>query len=196
MFAYPMLTAKGQQGEPVSTPTPPVTTVPIHIGTVVVPVTTPPVVPATGVYVHVDYLGGFKGSYGMVDAMTTVPGNSGSRVWEVENANGTVQASFEKLDGSVHELLVEIFRDGAVITKGSTTIGHGSVTLAVNVTSGEVSAPITSGGGAVTTAASLNQTATPTTAANNTTVQPTTAANSSITTATTTASVNATTAAP
>ena len=206
MFAYPMLTAGGQQGQPVSTPTTPVTTVPIHIGTVVIPVTTPPVIPATGVYVHIDYLGGFKGSYGMPNALTTVPGNSGSRVWEVENANGTVQATFEKLDGSAHELLVEIFKDGAVITKGSTTIGHGSVTLSVNLTSGEVSAPITSGGGAVTTTASLNQTATPATAvnstaavtpaANSTTVQPTTAATTSVTTVTTTAAVNTTTAAP
>jgi hypothetical protein len=195
LFAYPMLTAGGQQGEPVSTPTAPVTTIPIHIGTVVIPVTTPPVVPATGVYVHVDYLGGFKGSYGMPNALTTVPGNSGSRVWEVENANGTVQATFEKLDGSAHELLVEIFRDGAVITKGSTTIGHGSVALFVNLTSGEVSAPVTSGGGAVTTA-SLNQTATPATAVNSTTVQPTTAATTSVTTVKTTAAVNTTTAAP
>jgi hypothetical protein len=205
LFAYPMLTAGGQQGQPISTPTTPVTTVPIHIGTVVIPVTTPPVVPATGIYVHVDYLGGFKGSYGMLNAMTTVPGNSGSRVWEVENANGTIQATFEKLDGSAHELLVEIFRDGAVITKGSTTIGHGSVALSVNLTSGEVSAPVTSGGGTATTVP-LNQTATPATAANSTatvtpaanstTVQPTTAATTIVTTVKTTAAVNTTTAAP
>ena len=82
-------------------------------------------------------------------------------------SQGAAQATFEKLDGSAHELLVEIFRDGAVITKGSTTIGHGSVALFVNLTSGEVSAPVTSGDGAVTTTP-LNQTATPATAVNST----------------------------
>ncbi len=108
----------------------------------------PPVtIPQTGVYVHVNYLGGFKGSYGMTDMETTVPGNSGDRVWEVENASGTVDASFEKLDGSSHELIVELYKNGKLLSSGSTTVGHGSVTLSVNATTGVASPPVTSGTG-------------------------------------------------
>lgn len=136
------------------------------------------VIPVTGVYVHVNYLGGYKGSYGMTDMVTTVPGNSGDRVWEVENANGTVQAEFEKLDGSAHELLVEIYKDGKVLTSGTTTVGHGSVALSVDTITGIAAAPVTSGGGSSTRTSQAPVTTTvlvksPTQA---TTVQTTTAA--------------------
>ena len=105
-----------------------------------------PIYPRTGVYVHVNYLGGFKGNYGIPDTITNVPGNSGDRVWEVENAtNSTVQATFTKLDGSPHELLVEIYKDGKVLSSGTTTVGHGSVTLSVDMVTGIAAAPVTSG---------------------------------------------------
>jgi hypothetical protein len=84
------------------------------------------------------------------EAITTVPGNSGDRVWEVENATGTVKATFEKLDGSSHELLVEIYKDGRALTSGTTTVGHGSVALSVNTISEIAAAPVTSGGGSAT----------------------------------------------
>ena len=92
----------------------------------------------------------------MPDALTTVPGNSGDRVWEVENANGTVQAEFVKQDGSARELLVEIYKDGKSLTSGTTTIGHGSVALSVNLTTGIAAAPVTSGGGTAKTACGDN----------------------------------------
>ena len=198
---FPMVATKGEEPTPSSTPTPPVTTVPIHIGTIVIPVTTSASIPATGVYVHVVYLGGFKGSYGMPpDAMTIVPGNSGERVWEVELANGTVNATFEKLDGSTHELLVEIFKNGVPLTSANTTIGHGSVALSVNVTSGEAAPPVTSGAAPLSTAAPAATTAAVTTnttaAAAATTVQTTTAAVTNTTTTVTTAAVNATATTP
>jgi hypothetical protein len=133
------------------TPTPASTSQPLlPSGTIVVRETPAPVIPPTGVYVHVNYLGGFKGSYGLQEAITTVPGNSGDRVWEVENATGTVKATFEKLDGSSHELLVEIYKDGRALTSGTTTVGHGSVALSVNTISEIAAAPVTSGGGSAT----------------------------------------------
>lgn len=154
-FIYPMLTAGGSTtpGDEKTTPVTSVTTRPVAIGTIIpyVPTTRP--IPVTGVYIHVNYLGGFEGSYGIPDALTTVPGNSGDRVWEVENANGTVQAEFMKQDGSARELLVEIYKDGKSLTSGTTTIGHGSVALSVNLTTGIAAAPVTSGGGTVKTAA-------------------------------------------
>jgi hypothetical protein len=151
LFVYPMLTSGGltlPSGQGGVTPTPTSTSSVLKpIGTPIVKETPPPSIPATGVYVHVDYLGGFKGSYGITDAITTVPGNSGNRVWEVENANGTVQATFEKLDGSAHEILVEIYKDGKLLTRGTTTVGHGSVALSVNTVTGIAAEPVTSGSG-------------------------------------------------
>jgi len=161
VFIYPMLTSgAGLSLSPETTaaPTPAPATTPASgsvkpTGTFVVVETPAPQIPPTGVQVHVNYIGGFKGTYGIPDALVSIPGNSGDRVWEVENVTSTVQARFEKLDGSSHELLVEIYKNGAMLTRGSTTIGHGSVLLSVDTKTGIAAAPVTSGGGAAKTTA-------------------------------------------
>jgi hypothetical protein len=64
----------------------------------------------------------------------------------VENAtNSTVQAKFTKQDGSPRELLVEIYKDGRLLTGGSTNVGHGSVALSVDMATGIAAEPVTSG---------------------------------------------------
>lgn len=151
LFVLPMLSSGGfslPSGPGDASPTPASSSTTLTMGTIQIRETPAPVIPVTGVQVHVQYLGGFKGSYGMPDALTSVPGNSGDRVWEVENANGTVIAEFEKLDGSNHELLVEIFKDGSVLTRDTTTIGHGSVKLSADVSSGVAATPVSSNGAA------------------------------------------------
>jgi hypothetical protein len=191
LFIYPILAAAGSttpNGEGDVTPAATSSSV-SPSGTLVLKETQAPVIPPAGVYVHVNYLGGFKGSYGIPDMITTVPGNSGDRVWEVENAtNSTVQATFEKLDGSSHELLVEIYKDSKTLTSGTTTVGHGSVALSVDIVTGIAAAPVTSGGGgtaktdtvaAVTTAATVKTTASN---ANMTTVATSTSTNAMATT--------------
>jgi hypothetical protein len=184
VFVYPMLTSGESTPTPGTTvaPTPTTTSSGPHVqvsGTFVVPTETPaPDIPPTGVQVHVNYIGGFKGTYGLPAMLATVPGNSGDRVWEVENATGTVTASFEKTDGSSHELLVEIYKNGVPLTKGTTTIGHGTVVLSVDTTTGIAATPVTSGGGSAavstTTKPAANTTATvkTTTLAANTTAKP------------------------
>lgn len=90
-------------------------------------------VPEEGVYVKVSYLGGFAGTYGMEGNMTTTR-NSGNRVFTVENATGTVSATFQKEDGSTrHEIVVEIYKDGKAqrIAKNSSSYGEASVTYTV-----------------------------------------------------------------
>jgi len=197
-FIYPVLTGSSPAGTTGSgSETPGASSTPGTIqtsGTIVIRATQAVTVPQTGLYVHINYLGGFKGSYGNPDELTDVPGNSGDRVWEVENVtNGTVQASFEKLDGSAHELFVEIYKDGKVLTSGTTTIGHGLVSLSVNLTTGIAAAPVTSGGGS----AAKTTTAVPATSVTMTTTAPSANPTTVKTTppATTTAAANTTTAA-
>ena len=90
-------------------------------------------VPEEGVYVKVSYLGGFAGTYGMEGNMTTTR-NSGERVFVVEDATGTVSATFHKEDASTrHEIIVEIYKDGKAqkIAKNSSSFGEASVTYVV-----------------------------------------------------------------
>ena len=102
--------------------------------------------------------------------------DSGEKIYEVTNATGTVQASFEKLDTSTrHTFTLEIYKDQKLLTSGSTTAGFCSVILSVDVTSGVAQPAKTSCGSLAastggstpvptTTAAKANQTASATTA--------------------------------
>ena len=118
-------------------------------------------VPATGVYVHINYLGSWLGTYGMPsDPQKTA--DSGDKLYEVLNATGTVQASVAKRDSSTkHDLLVEIYRNGKLLTSGSTSAAYGSVTLSADVTTGKAQPPKTSGGAAPTTGSAVTTTAVP-----------------------------------
>jgi len=128
---------------------------------------TPVSVPQSGVYVYVDYLGGWKGTYGMPDN-TLQSTNSGERIMEVENATGTVTASFWKLDSSSSRgLTVTIYKDGKVLTTGTSTAANGKVTLSVDTTTGVAQDPVVSTGSgtvAVTTTAAAAGTTVTTTA--------------------------------
>ncbi len=91
-----------------------------------IPVTTP----SAGVFVHVSYLGSFAGTYGTEDNLITTR-NSGDRFFAVENATGTISASFRKEDGSTnHELMVEILSNGTsrAAARNSSAFGTAAVT--------------------------------------------------------------------
>ncbi len=93
----------------------------------------PAAVPAEGVYVHVNYIGGFTGEYGMEDNMTTTR-NSGDRYFVVENATGTVSASFHKEDASTrHEILVEIYKDGQSLRAERNSSAYGEAVVSATV---------------------------------------------------------------
>jgi hypothetical protein len=92
----------------------------------------PVTVPQEDVYVRVSYIGGFSGEYGTEGNMTTMR-NSGDRFFIVENATGDVSATFHKEDGSGHELVVEIYKDGQSLLSAtnSSSFGEASVTATV-----------------------------------------------------------------
>jgi len=161
LVVYPMISVGGLKlpggsSSGTTTPTPSATTTtggsstPSAQGTLVIPKETTPVpIPATGVYVHVDYIGGWKGTYG-TPAETQSVQDSGEKILEVVNATGTVQATIAKLDSSTkHSITVEIYKNGKLLTSGSTDAALGKVTLSVDVTTGVAKTPQTSPGTAV-----------------------------------------------
>jgi len=104
---------------------------------VVVRTTTQPTIPATGVYVKVSYIGAWKGSYGVTGSTKEVA-RSGEVILQVEDAKGTVEASFQKDDTSTktHTLSVEIYKNGTLLKGDSTTVPQGRVSISANVGSG------------------------------------------------------------
>jgi 3D (Asp-Asp-Asp) domain-containing protein len=125
----------GSSGQPSATSTNPSSqqTSVVGVAPSVIKTQAPVTVPQDGVYVRVSYIGGFSGTYGMVGNMTTV-GNSGDRVFVVENATGTVSATFHKEDSSAkHEIVVEIYKDGTSqqTARNSSAYGEASVTYTV-----------------------------------------------------------------
>jgi hypothetical protein len=96
-----------------------------------IPVVTVPTVPAKGVYVHINYLGGWFGAYGA--SQLTPVADSGNKYYPVVNATGTVRAQIKKLDSTQHTLVVEILKDGKVLGTASNSTGFGNVFVSVNV---------------------------------------------------------------
>jgi hypothetical protein len=125
--------------------------------TVVAATLTPVTIPQTGVYVYVNYLGGWKGTYGTSGNQKTVT-NSGERDMEVVNATGTVNASFWKRDSSSHEITVSIYKDGTVLTSGTTAAANGKVTLSVDTTTGVAQQPVVGGSSGTTTTVPVTNT--------------------------------------
>jgi hypothetical protein len=119
-----------QQPTPQTTPTPTGTQV-LGTGTISVKETTPVVIPQTGVFVRVSYIGGFSGTYGMNNVMQTVR-NSGDRLYPLEGA-GTVTAMFSKEDKSAHALTAEIWKDGKLLTSGANSTAFGTVRISSQV---------------------------------------------------------------
>jgi hypothetical protein len=196
IFLYPMISNGGEKTPDNSTAPTMIPTTPIPSGTIILPTEKPVgIVPTEGISVHINYLGGWKGSYGMPSALQMVT-SSGDRFYLVENATGTVQASIEKLDGSTKQvLIVEIFRNGKLLTSGNTSSGFGKIILSVDTTTGVATAPQLSTGSLAGGAASNSTSVAPKTG-NATPVSTTTTTLKITTVRTTIPLTNTTTAAP
>lgn len=145
-----------------------------------IPTTPPsPVIPPTGVWVKVNYIGGWKGSYGAPGSMLQVTNTSVPLYRVPVKDDGIVQVSFQKLDGSGNALVVEVYKNGALVKSGRTTTPKGIVEFLV-----DLKPPTTAVPTATQTAvnATATQTPKPTTPAGNVTTVKTTAP---VTTATT-----------
>ncbi len=122
----------GQQPTPKTTATPTGTQAKVtQTGTISVKETTPVIIPPTGVFVKVSYLGGFSGAYGINNVMQYVR-NSGIRLYPIDGS-GTVTAVFSKEDKSLHELTAEIWKDGKMLTSGANSTAFGTVSISSQV---------------------------------------------------------------
>jgi hypothetical protein len=124
--------SSGQPGTGSGTPSAQQTSV-VGVAPSIIKTQIPVTVPTEGVYVHVNYIGGFSGEYGMEDNMTTTR-NSGDRFFGIENATGTVSATFHKEDSSTrHDIVVEIYKNGKSLqaATNSSSYGEASVTATV-----------------------------------------------------------------
>ncbi|MDD1685604.1 zinc ribbon domain-containing protein [Methanoregula sp.] len=134
------------------------------VASITVKETTAPTVPVSGVWVMVDYIGSYDGTYGMSSDIQSVK-DSGSRLYEVVNASGLIKVSLTKQDSSTkHELVVSIYKDGALLKSDSTSASYGKVSISTDVggtpeTVSTVSASTTTGNVTSQTTVATNTTA-------------------------------------
>ena len=115
-----------------TTPTPVSTLQYNAISTVtVVHTQTPITIPSEGVSLYINYLGSWGGTY-TVNNQTQSLKRSGEYVTTLEDASGTVEASFKKNDGSSHDLVVKIYKDGAELVSKTTTEPNGQVSVSAD----------------------------------------------------------------
>jgi len=115
---------------PVKTPTTRPTPAPTV--TTVQPTPTQVLIPPSGVWVRVTYPGTYTGSLGTAAVQNPVTG-SGDKFYPVSTSEGIVQASIQKTDGSGDELTVEVYKNGALVKRGTTTIPKGTVEVQIDL---------------------------------------------------------------
>jgi len=100
---------------------------PLDPASIVVPTTVS--IAKSGIFIHVQYLGSYNGSYtadGEVHAIRT----SGDRLFSVENSSQAIRVSVQKTDRSAKQpMTVDIWKDGNLVTSSSTTDLFGQVNV-------------------------------------------------------------------
>ena len=123
------------------TQVPPVTTVTHSVTLATTPAMEQFKVPATGVWVRVQYSGNYTGNIAGGTTRQEIA-DSGETWYQLSMKTGTVVAVVEKMDSSTDKLSVDIFRDGKVIPNGhgETTRPYAEVNIQVDL-SGQNPAP-------------------------------------------------------
>ncbi|MDD1694558.1 MAG: hypothetical protein LUQ71_07520 [Methanoregula sp.] len=109
---------------PVTTPVPAVTTETISDASAVLS----GVVPPTGVFVYVIYPGQYSGSISENGRARDVD-SSGNQYYQVPLSSGNIEIFIDKGDESVREMTVQVYKEGTLVTSGSTSRPHGMVEI-------------------------------------------------------------------
>jgi len=103
--------------------------------TAVSPVSTAPpqyLIPKTGVWVRLQYPGNYVGYIG-AQALYKQVNSTGEQYLQLPVATGMIDGSIEKQDGSTDNLIVEIYKDGTLISQKSTRTPNGVLDIHVSV---------------------------------------------------------------
>jgi hypothetical protein len=110
---------------------------PEEIGGVPTAVTTVPsesqiLIPESGVWVRVKYVNLFKGTVGTAGDQMEVA-ETGEKLYQIPTSEGIVSVNLQKMDGSGEKLLVEVYKDGTMVSEKSTAVPKGVVDMLVNL---------------------------------------------------------------
>jgi hypothetical protein len=103
--------------------------------TAVSPVSTAPphyLIPDRGVWVRLQYPGNYVGYIGAQGLYKQV-NSTGEQYLQFPVATGMIDGSIEKQDGSTDNLIVEIYKDGTLISQKSTRTPNGVLDIHVSV---------------------------------------------------------------
>jgi len=89
-------------------------------------------IPATGVWVHVDYPGNYTGTLASNGQWREIDA-SGDQIYQMVLKNGTIDGVLEKSDGSTKPLEVEVYKDGILVDLANTTTPLGVVEIHTKV---------------------------------------------------------------
>ncbi|MCK9580737.1 MAG: zinc ribbon domain-containing protein [Methanoregula sp.] len=145
LFANPLQMINGQTPEltpiptvvPLATTAPATTTVTVSTTTaheITMQTTTAPAlaIPATGVWVRINYANQFSGTVGTPNALKEISG-TGEQFFQISTSTGTVVANIQKVDGSADPMSVEVYKDGKQVMQKSTTAPKGMVEIQVSL---------------------------------------------------------------
>ena len=92
-------------------------------------------IPPTGVWVRVFYPGNFLGSISANGQMMAV-NSTGDQFYQFPIANGLIDGSIEKQDGPVKNLIIEVYKDGALVSRSYTSTPQGVAKMHTKVSGG------------------------------------------------------------
>ena len=83
-------------------------------------------IPSAGIWVRVYYPGNFSGTVGGRGIFTPIKSN-GDQLYNIPVNVGIVEGSIEKEDASAGKMVVEVYKDGARMSRAMTTVPHGLI---------------------------------------------------------------------
>jgi hypothetical protein len=99
-----------------------------QVTTLITPAATQLMIPPAGVWVRVSYPGTFTGSIGTPGDQREVT-DTGDRFYQISTTNGTVAVSVQKVEGTADKLVIEVYKNGAMVKQDSTVAPQGSVEI-------------------------------------------------------------------
>jgi hypothetical protein len=115
----------------VQTPAPQITRTPSAIPTTS-PTPEPLIVPRNGVWVRASYPGTYIGSIGTPGNWVEVTG-TGDKFYPISTIDGIVSATLQKKDGSGDKIILEVYRNGVMVHRESTTTPKGIVDVQLDL---------------------------------------------------------------